>query len=174
MGVAAADGEPASVGGQPGGKMIVAGLQVAVQDFDSGKTGLEPVEVIGHASSGQSREDVVDAEKHLLLLEISHQAGKVISPALNLYVLPFRNVVNAHVDFVPTGRSTRNLLTHEKVRVPPKTLPSLDRIVIGNRDQIQPQLLELFVEGFGGAIALAAKTSQHRHSRHAGVDGVDV
>jgi hypothetical protein len=89
-------------------------------------------------------------------------------------MLPFSNVVNPNVDFVPTGRPTGNLLANEKVRVPPKTLPRIDRIVIGYSDQIQPQVLELLVEGFGRVIALATKTSQHRHGSHAGVNSVDV
>jgi hypothetical protein len=102
---------------------------------------------------------VVDAEEHPLFLEISQQTRKVIAPALNLYVLTFSNVVNPHMDFVPTGRPAGNLLTNEEVRIPSKALPRSDRIVIGYGDQIQPQALELFVEGFGRAIALAAKTA---------------
>ena len=121
MRVAAAHRDPPSVGCQPGGKLIVAGQQVSVQDFDGRETGFEPVEVVRRAASGQSREDVVDAEEHLLLLKIGHQARKVISPALNLHVLPFSDVVNAHVDFVPTGRATGNLLAKEEIRMPPKT-----------------------------------------------------
>jgi hypothetical protein len=102
---------------------------------------------------------MVDAEEHPLVLEISHQTRKVIAPALNLYVLAFSNVVNANMDFVPTGRPAGNLLAYEEVRMPSKTLPRRDGIVIGYRDQIQSQALELLVEGFGGVIALTAKTA---------------
>src|SRR5208337_721693 len=123
---------------------------------------------------GQGGEDVVDAEEQSLLFEISHQTRKVISPALNLEVLAFHNVVNPNMDFVPTGRPAGDLLAEEKVRMPPKGLPRRDRIMIGYSDQIQPLALELLVEGFGRVIALAAKTVQHRHGSHAGVDSVDV
>jgi hypothetical protein len=82
-------------------------------------------------------------------------------------MLPFRNVVNAYVDFVLTRRLTGNLLANEEVRVPPKTLPRIDRIVIGYSDQIQPLVLELLVEGFGRVIALPTKMPQHRHGSHA-------
>jgi hypothetical protein len=82
-------------------------------------------------------------------------------------MLPFHNVVNAYVDFGAAGRLTGNFFANEKVRVPPKTLPRIDRVVIGYSDQIQPQVLELLVEDFGRVIALATKTSHHRHGSHA-------
>ena len=109
-----------------------------------------------------------------LLLKIGNQARKVASPPLNLHMLPFINVVNAHVDFVPTGRVAGDLFADEKVRVLAETLSRIDRIVIGYSDQIQPPVLELLVEDFRGIIALATKTANHRHRSHAGVDSVDV
>jgi hypothetical protein len=86
---------------------------------------------------------VVDAEEELPFAKVHQQRHQIVAPLLKLDVLALMEVVHADVDFRTTGHPARQLLAQEEIRVPPQPLRPLDRIVIGQGEQVHAAPLEL-------------------------------
>ena len=59
-----------------------------------------------------------------------------------LHVIAFRDAIDAHVQIGSPGGPAAHFLAQEEVRIVAKTLDRVNRVMIGNGDQIHAALLE--------------------------------
>jgi hypothetical protein len=126
------------------------------------------------ARSGKAGEDMVNAKKQVLLAQIGDERHQVVAPALQLPMVPFRNIVYAHMQLGAAGGVAGDFLAEKEVGVAPQAFDGIHGIMIGHGHQIHTPALENAVNSLRLVIALPADPVHQRDRAHAGVQGVDV
>src|SRR5260370_41325881 len=103
------------------------------------------MEILDGAASGQAGENVIGAEKQVVILQPCEQRFKIVTAALEFDVIPLGDVVNAHVELVAARKDAGDLFAEEKIGAGAQVLHRVNGIVIGDGHQIHAQALELFV-----------------------------
>ncbi len=109
---------------------------------------------------------MVHAVEELLLVQVRHQARQVVATPLDLHVLPLREVVDADVQLVATRQAAGHFLAHEEIGVPAKSLCGVDRVVIGDRNQIHSPAFQPGVNRFRRCCSIRGKTLFRTGSVH--------
>jgi hypothetical protein len=103
---------------------------------------------------------------------VSEKAFHIRTPSLQFDVIALP--IHAGMHFRAARHGARNFLAQKEIGIAPQLFDRIDRIVIGDGNQVHAALFqpcaqrERFIKGFG------ADSSQPRHSAKTGMHGVDV
>ena len=153
---------------------VVTREHLAAARLDRGEIFLEQREIFAVAAPRERRKHMMNGEQQAALGDVGEQSPQVIAPALNLRVLPIRNVVNADVRDAAAGHHAGDFLADEKIGPMPQAFRGSDGVMIGHGDQIHSTTLQDLVDRVGVVIALAANPAKNRECAHAGVPRMNV
>ena len=117
---------------------------------------------------------MVHCEKQPLLGQIGKKAYQIVATAANLGMLPFIQVVDAHMDLGPAGHPASYLFADKEVRMPPKFLGAADGVMVGQSDQVHSTLPQRGVDLSRSAVAFQEKMAQDSHRYSSRMSGVNV
>jgi hypothetical protein len=153
---------------------VGAGEHLPIAPFDAGKVPCKPLEIIWIAPSSHGGEHVVHREKQPLLGQVSEQADQIVAAAADLAMLPFGQVINAHMDMSPAGHPASDFLTDKEVRVPSQLFGATDGVVVGQREKVHAALSQHSVDLRRWAVAFQKKMAQNSHGQSSRVSRVNV
>jgi len=102
----------------------------------------EEFEVGQSPAAGKAGVHVIETEEKILFTQVRHQREEIITPPLQLDVMPFGDAIDAHVKAGAAGRFARYFFTQKEIGIAPQGLGGIDGIMIGDRDQIHAAALE--------------------------------
>ncbi len=117
---------------------------------------------------------MIGTEKKLPLGEVHQQRNEIVSAALNLKVLAFRDPINTHVYPGAAGHLNGDLLTEEEVRVAPQDLCGVDGVMIGYGDDGHAHLLQPVIDFSRVVVGLPANPIQPGDGEHSRCDRMNV
>ena len=117
---------------------------------------------------------MIGTEKKLALGEVHQQRNEIVSAALNLKVLAFRDPINTHVHLGAAGHLNGDLLAEEEVRVAAQDLCGVDGVMIGYGDDGHAHLLQPVIDFTGVVVGLPANPIQPGDGEHSRGDRMNV
>ena len=117
---------------------------------------------------------MVDAKEKSPLSQIHEQRDQVIPPLLELHVLTLIEVIHTDMDFGAAGHLAGQLFAQKEAAVLPQPFGTIDRIVVGQGEQVHAAPLQQRVHFCGIVIAFTAEFSCKRGRAGARKVGVDM
>ena len=117
---------------------------------------------------------MVDAKEKSPLSQIHEQRDQVIPSLLELNMLTLIEVIHTDMDFGAAGHLAGQLLAQEEAVMLPQPFGTIDRIVVGQGEQVHAAPLQQRIHFCGIAIALTAEFSRKRGCAGARKVGVDM
>src|SRR5260370_40535931 len=118
------------------------------------------MEILDGAASGQAGENVIGAEKQVVILQPCEQRFKIVTAALEFDVIPLGDVVNAHVELVAARKDAGDLFAEEKIGAGAQVPHPVSGIVLRDRHAIHAGALELLVAFLRLVVALLTSLSR--------------
>jgi len=160
MGIAAPHHGFSPIARQQGRGRIVDSGYLSIQRLQGWKEFLKKLKIEIRAPARQTRKHVVDAEEEFALVEIRGQRGYVLAAALQFNMVALFDAIHSGVDLGAAGCDACHFFAQEEIGIAPKIFRGVNRIVIGDRNQVHAAPFQGLVNGFRIAVAFAAKSGE--------------
>jgi hypothetical protein len=174
MGIATANPGLACTPRKIRGGLIGAFQHASIQRFESRKEPCEQLKIRNCTRACQAGEHVIGAEEQALLVEVYDEGMQIVPSSLDFQVLTIIDVVNPDMHSSPAGHRDADLFAQEEIGMMAEGFGGVNRIVVGDGDQVHSTLFQDLINGFGIVVIFPADPVQYGDMTRPRLTRVDV